>query len=541
MNAGIGRTLFRAYARDEFFSTPCWAELEHIFTGTGGAYGIYGPRGAGKSWLMQRAIDEVGKTGGMGLWFPCPSGDDTAAILSSLSDNLANAVERRYKRDNPWWAAMRWLRYVLAVVIAVPIVAAVVSYAAHGLGSKLQPSTLFGTLPGQLWDAVGAAIGALCMLAVASAIQAGRPSGRLARDATALRERIRYTTALKFSAEADVSAGTGIAGTIRQSREKDLDERPTTVASLVFDFRRLAELIVATTKGSLVIGIDELDKIDDPDAARKLLRDIKGIFEIPGVFFLVSVSEEAAGALQLGPLQGTGRNEFNSSFYTVIELPALGPSEIGGIAADRGLTLEPSGAQLLCLLSAGNWRELIKTADRWPVAPGTQRERGSDRAGQLEADRRMARRVLRNEANALQREIVRAYGGASAGGDVISVAWAALPEAAFEDTGELDALCRNLVRRCWNLVGGDPIWDEKIAEPWRRFLIRLFVVGRVMATMRPAVGLRPAAITGFTAEHICDLRDVLIMAGHSAPVALLMLKARFGEDLASPYAMPPGP
>lgn len=477
----------------------------------------------------------------MGLWFPCPSGDDTAAILSSLSDNLANAVERRYKRDNPVWAAMRWLRYVLAVVIAVPIVAAVVSYAAHGLGSKLQPSTLFGTLPGQLWEAVGAAIGALCLLAVASVIQAGRPSGRLARDATALRERIRYTTALKFSAEAGVSAGTGIAGTFKQSREKDLDERPTTVASLVFDFRRLAELIVATTKGRLVVAIDELDKIDDPDAARKLLRDIKGIFEIPGVFFLVSVSEEAAGALQLGPLQGAGRNEFNSSFYTVIELPALSPAEISGIAANRRLTLEPSGEQLLCLLSAGNWRELIRTADRWPVTPATQDERGSDRAGQLEADRRMTRRVLRNEANALQREIVRAYGGASTGGNVIPIAWAALPEAAFAGTSELDALCRNLVPRYWDLASGDPIWDEKIAEPWRRFLIRLFVLGRVMAAMRPAAGLRPAAITGFTAEHICDLRDVLIMAGHSASVAQLMLKARFGEDLASPYAMPPGP
>jgi hypothetical protein len=543
MNAGIGQTVFKTYSDKAFVETSSWHEMQAILSTDGGAYGIYGPRGSGKSWLMRRAADEAVGTGGMGLWFPCPSGDDSAAILSSLSDNLASEVERRFRRDNPWRRVMRWLRYVLTVVVAVPVVVAVVTYAAHGLGSKLQPGTLYDTLPVQLWYTVGAAIVALCALAVVSAVRADRPSGRLARESTALRERIRYTTALKYATEADVTAGSKIAGTLRQSREKSLDERPTTVASLVFDFRRLASLIVEATGQRLVIGVDELDKIDDPETAYALLRDIKGIFEISGVFFLVSVSEEAATALQLGPLQGKGRNEFNSSFYTVIELPPLGPDKVGEIAKSRGVRLNGSGEQLLCLLSAGNWRELIRLVDGWPP-PLDQDESEPGRSAQLRIDQVRACRILAREAAALQREIVRAYSSAAASDtpeaafaagaakEILPRAWAALPEEAFGSVEVLDALGQSVIQQNWDLGVGEPTWEKYIAQSWRRFIIRLFVIGRVMTGM----GAYPAG--EYDETKIYALRAVLIMAGHSAPVAQLMLKARFGESLAGSYALP---
>jgi hypothetical protein len=542
MDAGIGRTVFKSYSGKAFVETPCWHQMRGILTSDGGAYGIYGPRGSGKSWLMRRAIDEATDAGGMGLWFPCPSGDDSAAILSSLSDNLASEAERRFGRDNPWRGVMRWLRYALALIIGAPIVAAVVAYAAHGVGSHLQPGTLYDTLPVQLWDTVGIAIVALCALAIVSALQAGRPSGRLAREATALRERIRYTTALKYATEADVSAGNRIAGTLKQSREKSLDERPTTVASLVFDFRRLAALIVAATGQRLVIGIDELDKLDNPETAHALLRDIKGIFEISGVFFLVAVSEEAATALELGPLQGKGRSEFNSSFYTVIELPPLGPDKIGEIAQTRGVLLNRSGEQLLCLLSTGNWRELIRMADGWPQ-PLEHDESEAGVTAQLQIDQLRACRILAMEAAALQREIVRVYSAAAASDqagpaltaakEILPSAWATFPEEAFGSAEGLDALGQAVIQQNWD-HGGGAIWDNDIAEPWRRFIIRLFVIGRVMS------GMRAYPAGGYDDAKICALRDVLIMAGHSAPVALLMLKGRFGSGLDGTYAYPPG-
>ena len=120
-------------------------------------------------------------------------------------------------------------------------------------------------------------------------------------------------------------------------------ERPATLSSLVTDFRALAEE-AGKVAGRVVIGIDELDKMDDPEKVRALLRDIKGVFEVPRVHFFVSVSDEAARSLNLGAL--TGRDEFNSSFYTVIELPPATPEACAellqwraGIARDVALAL----------------------------------------------------------------------------------------------------------------------------------------------------------------------------------------------------------
>ena len=126
-------------------------------------------------------------------------------------------------------------------------------------------------------------------------------SGRLVREATALRERIRYTASLKSGSELGLGGGAkSFVASLNRSQERALSERPTTIASLVFDFRNLAEAMARVMEGPIVIGIDELDKLPDPDSARELLRDIKGIFEVTRVHFLVSVSEEAAAALQLG-------------------------------------------------------------------------------------------------------------------------------------------------------------------------------------------------------------------------------------------------
>jgi hypothetical protein len=531
MVAGESLTLFRSYSDSTFSPTPGWQRLERVLAGDGGAYGLYGPRGSGKSWLMLRAIREANQAGGMGLWFPCPSEHaDASEFLSALSDNLANEVEQRYIRNDLWWSVTRWLQRGLALVVAVPVVAAVVSYAAHGLTGRL--TTFFSVLPTDLWAATGAAVAALCVLAVVQFIRVSRPAGRLARQATAVRERIRYNTALKQGSEIGVSAAFHVTGTLKRIREKGLDERPTTVASLVFDFRRLAEAIVAATSRRLVIGIDELDKIDDEEAARKLLRDIKGVFEIPGMFFLVSVSQEAATALQLGALQGKGRNEFNSSFYTVIEMPPLDPADVYDIAAARGRPVRPTLAGLLCLLSVGNVRELIRLADGWPQqrTDGID-ERLNDR-GLDEGDCRLARGVLAGEAGTLMREIVRACGPAA--DQVLPEAWKALPDSAFKSPDEFAALSQSAINDFWNLGEPDPAWREKIAEPWRKFLIRLFVIGRVVPVLPGTANAKPDH------SEICDLRDVLIMAGHSTPVALLMLKARFGPDLASSYSKSPG-
>jgi hypothetical protein len=528
MDAVTERTLFRSYTSHAFIETASWAQLRHILTGNGGAYGLYGPRGSGKSWLMRRASEWADEAGGVGLWFPCPSGYDTAAFLSGLSDNLANEIEQRYVRNDPWRAVIRWAQWALALAVAVPVITAVVAYAAHGLSGNRNAISSALPLGLRLWVAAGTALALICLLAVVQLVRANRPAGRLAREATALRERIRYSTALKQGSEAGITGAYHLTATFKRTREKALDERPTTVASLVFDFRRLAAAIVAATGKPLVIGIDELDKIDDPEAVRSLLRDIKGIFEVSAVFFLVSVSEEAAAALRLGALHG--RDEFSSSFYTVIEMPPLDPAGVALLVGSRGRDLADAESTLLCLLSVGNWRDVIRLAESWDQVLGGP-------SGDLPALGERTRRILAAEAATLVREVVRAGGVASPGGladpgagpaaqvrQALAAAWRALPESAFGSERAFDELSRYAIRDHWDLFDPHHSWPDAPCEAWRRFLIRLFVVGRVLLDIGP-----------FGEKGIADLRDVLIMAGHSSAVARLMLEVRFGEDLASPY------
>lgn len=461
MNAGAHGTIFRSYDAEEFLETPSWRHLRTIIaTGNGGVYGLYGPRGSGKSWLMHRAITEAARAGGTGLWFPCPSGYEPTAFLSMLASTLASQVEIR---------------------ASVP----------SGSFSPRKP--------------VVGRVGR-------------RRNRRLARQAAGLREQARFaTTSLKRSSQASLSASYhGTAG-ISRSRETGLTERDPTVASLVFDFRRFAAS-AAEVFSPLVIAIDELDKIDAPGTVRALLRDIKGIFEIPDVYFLVSVSDEAAAALRLGALRG--RDEFNSSLYTMLEMEPLTPSDASRLADRRGTPLTGEQARLLCLLSAGNWREGVRLAEEWRTSGGG--------AGAPV----LARQSLGKEAEALLREIVRAGGTADdpdgAVGAVLAAAWKALPAGSFTAEGTFDELSRYVIRDHWDLLSSRH-WPDSPADAWRRYLIRLFVAGRVTAgSVLP------------DSREVADLRDVLIQASLSAEVARLMLQDRFGPELDGPYSRPPG-
>jgi KAP family P-loop domain len=519
--------VFRAFSISEFHETPSWRRLVRILTSNGGSYGLYGPRGSGKTWLMMRAITEANSNGGLGLWFPCPSRYGSDAFLSTLSDNLASAVENRFVRNSSLVLALRRGQALLLGLIVVPVTIAVVTYAIHDVATVNSNSASRGiasTLPNWLWILVEAALALLISLYTIRFIQDRSKRGHLVREATAIRERIRFTTGLKFGSEVGVSGGQSLAATFKRSREKALDERPTTVASLIFDFRNLAEHIAASMARPLVIGIDELDKIEDADAVRELLRDIKGIFEVTGVHFLVSISDEAAAALQLGTLQPGGRNEFNSSFYTVIELPALGPHGAYELLQARGFGDSGRLAAALCLLSGGNRRELIRMADLCALyADSHERPR----------DERTIVMLLEKESLALLNEIIRAVSDdVPAGGEdnVKYGAWTALPRASFDSSDKFVRLGLSAIREFWRPYWADDRWLA-IQEPWRRLLVRLFISAKLLDTPGQADS------TDILDERsaVIDLRDILLMATNDAGVAKLMLESRFGEDLSGAY------
>jgi hypothetical protein len=476
---------------------------------------------------MMRAISRANSSGGIGLWFPCPSRYDANEFLSALSDNLANEVERRYVRNSSLMLALRRGQTLLIYLIMIPAAIAVATFAVHDFAAPTRstaPPKISAALPNWLWYLAVASLGILVILYAIGFARDRSKRGGLVREAAALRERIRFTAALKSGRELEMRMTRLVPATIKTSQEKRLDERPTTIASLIFDFRNLAERIADTLPGPLIIGIDELDKIDSTDSVRELLRDIKGIFEVPGVHFLVSISEEAATTLQLGMFQSSGRDEFNSSFYTVIEVPPLNPIEAAALLQARGFSGPTRLSAALCLLSGGNRRELIRMADMCTA-------HASREGVAVDVDAIMM--LLERESQALLNDLIRRFNKDNSSVELIdeikSRAWTALPRDAFTSRERFTKLGRAAINDQWALPYGPfPEWFDA-REAWRLFFVRLFVSAKLLTSLQE--------LTGETAEHrmLIDLRNVLLMATSDASIAKLMLFRRFGDDLAGQY------
>jgi hypothetical protein len=95
--------------------------------------------------------------------------------------------------------------------------------------------------------------------------------------------------------------------------------QPWGVPVAVEQFRKLAAAAVRA-HGGVIVCIDELDKLEY-DKSAAFLNDIKAIFGVPGTFFLVSVSDNAAAGFERRGVPF--RDVFDSSFDDIITVGYL--------------------------------------------------------------------------------------------------------------------------------------------------------------------------------------------------------------------------
>jgi hypothetical protein len=503
-------TVFRAFETCEFREWPGWIRLRSVLASNGGSYGLSGPRGAGKTWLMHRAVvwargddgseQEPNPTLGLGLWYPSPSEYDPLAFLASLTDSLSAEIKRRYRKQHPIRETLRANR-VFTIGLPLLVGAAVFSL----------PLAFFGhsALSRWAWFTTAVAAGFLTALLLrlpTAILPQLRKEERLVREATLASERARYTATRRETDELGAEAGKGVVGRFRTARERELVERPATLSSLVTDFRALAEQAGEVT-GRVVIAVDELDKMDDPEKVRALLRDIKGVFEVPKVHFFVSVSDEAARSLNLGAL--AGRDEFNSSFYTVFELPPATPEACAELLQSRA-GVPRDVALALAILAGGNPREVVRLADL---------------VGDVRTAAEATTRALREEALSLRRQIVTSVaveGELGIAPEARVGAFHNLDEAAFESaTGLNDLASKALNDELWTPTWRNEAWERRFGEAWQRLLIRIAVAGEIISSAR-IVQDQDAGLL---------LQNVVVVASQSAQVARIVLEARLQVDV----------
>lgn len=466
-------SLLSPYDQGLFVTNESWIALSEILESRGaGSYGLSGPRGSGKSWLMQRAIDFARERKGVGVTFPSPSEYEPLAFLAALSDHVAADYEEFYEEETHRSTAASRSRY--RRLANAGILLAYFSFVLFILGNTgaFNPESPFGeflTFRNAVFGFGFAAGIGLVGRALAQRRRDREGLGRIQAKAEELRSKVRFTLTSIDRDEFDVGGKQGGLGAmLKRAREHQLVERPATLSSLIHDFRAFVRVMAKEVKAPVVIAIDELDKMSDSTRVAQLLRDIKGIFEIDGACFLVSISDEAAQALQLGAVRT--RNEFNSSFYTVIAMPPLAPAACLELLRARNEEFDADTGRGIGILTGGIGRELVRVAERVRLA--TDDAPTHDRA---------VRVMMVDELEAFAESVLRsARGGPLAGltDEERLTVFDAIERA--KTLIEEGVAVSELVDESWDLNSSSIVWREKFAEQWRRLLVRLEIGARML-------------------------------------------------------------
>jgi hypothetical protein len=152
-------------------------------------------------------------------------------------------------------------------------------------------------------------------------------------------ERLQYQMTFGEGQESGVTAQAPksfLGLSFKRSRSITREMRPFTILSLTEEYRRFMQDVIiylndaiqseveSSTEAEevkIIIAIDELDKVLDIKRLHEMLKSIKAIFEIPNVYYLLSISEDALETYRLRHLET--KNEIDSAFTHIFSIPPM--------------------------------------------------------------------------------------------------------------------------------------------------------------------------------------------------------------------------
>ncbi|GLY93193.1 hypothetical protein Acsp02_04490 [Actinoplanes sp. NBRC 103695] len=365
----------------------------------GGSVGVAGPRGVGKSTVLGSLCEHGRPEPGLRLLVSAPVEYSPREFLLHLYARVcrealtwrADGGEPPDPIDSVLSARSNRVNYAISGVVGA---GALLIFTTTAFGHALNNSQILAVV--------------LATAAVALAAQTwsrrptrkrGLAAGSLSLEAAA-RDRlneIEYQQSISGEWSGTIKVPAGLESTLK--RASGFVRQPKNLPEIVDSLRQFLRMIAAeqnpeaTTR--LIIGIDELDKIESEERAQQFLNDIKSIFGVPGWHFLVSVSEDAMASFERRGLPF--RDAFDSAFDEIVSIDYLSFQECSDLLSRRTTEIPVPFKGLSFCLSGGLPRDLIRAARQMITQP----DGGSRRRDLSSVARRLVTRDLAGKANAV--------------------------------------------------------------------------------------------------------------------------------------------
>ena len=330
----------------------------------GGSIGVAGPRGVGKSTVLASYCGEGGEAA-LKVLVSAPVEYSSREFLLHLYAQVCRATVRHSGIAAAAPDPIGTIAHRRAVLSSYAMIGAL------GLAGLV---LLLGAAIGFIVSTVQLAGVVLVVVALGLILQnllrqepsvrdtlgAGRPLESLAIDRL---HEIEYQQTLSGEISGAVKLPAALETSIK--RGLGLVRQPKTLPEIVDSFREFlglaAEAMAAKCKPgqpAVVIGIDELDKIESEVKAQLLLNDIKSVFGVRNCYFLVSVSEDAMASFERRGLPF--RDVFDSAFDDIIAVEPLNFRACSSLIGRRTPKIPVPFKGLCFALSGGLPRDLIR-------------------------------------------------------------------------------------------------------------------------------------------------------------------------------------
>jgi NACHT domain len=332
--------------------------------------GISGIRGIGKSTLIRWLCadrDASRRLPVLGIYVTAPVEYDPREFLVHLYMRLCKAVlaDDRF----PGRKARQHRSYRRVLLFSALVIAGTGLFIHHAVAA------IWAHDQGDLWTPVAIALltGALSVLVSGIRGMWHRRSGTGTAKAVAGAQykQLQYQVVETTGKTGSLSGPFGLS--FSGSRSRQVTQNQMTLPELVDSYRAFAALTVgalqefargegplAIAQVRLVVGIDEIDRIEDAGTAEKFLNDIKAVFGIPNCVYIAALSADALATFERRVV--STRTAFDTTFDTVIR---IGPVELATarqVLERRAIGLPYPFIALCYVLSGGVPRELMRIA-----------------------------------------------------------------------------------------------------------------------------------------------------------------------------------